>query len=514
MKFLCDNCKAKYQIPDEKVAGRTLRMKCRKCTHDIIIRGAGAAKKKSANKAKASKSASRSAAQRPSGRPSALGADFRRQVKSSSSHELPPTNISVPDTGWHVAINDVPVGPLKRAEMARKIGSGAVTGSSLVWREGLDEWRPLEEVAELATLLEQRRRPSVPAPPRGAAAPPPPVAGGTRGTKNRKSTKPQKQSRPSGPRTSRSGAFGLPTSDRSSPSVVPIASRRSQSSSGALSASDSGIDFDFADPSVPPPAAVPGVAPMAANTAPVAHAAPHEDDERDRGTPIWIWFMLAAGIVFGIVLGIKIPQLIGDDEPVAQAPTPTPPAIPETPPTPEPNIEIPEDVPVAMDAGVEDEEPEQHASNHSRHTSTTMSTAMTPSMTTTTRMTTSSSMGDFSAFTVEGSMGVTAPMLTTNTMTSNAAPLDSADVRQVVNRNRRQLQSCYERAARGQANPPNVRMNVSIVVGRSGTVTRATATGQDFGGLRSCIERSVRGWRFPASSNGGPARFPVVFSGR
>ena len=39
MKFLCDNCKAKYQIPDEKITGRTLRMKCRKCDHDIIIRG-------------------------------------------------------------------------------------------------------------------------------------------------------------------------------------------------------------------------------------------------------------------------------------------------------------------------------------------------------------------------------------------------------------------------------------------------------------------------------------------
>ncbi|HJL26439.1 MAG TPA: zinc-ribbon domain-containing protein, partial [Polyangiaceae bacterium LLY-WYZ-15_(1-7)] len=39
MKFLCDNCKAKYQIPDEKIAGRTLRMKCRKCGHSIIIRG-------------------------------------------------------------------------------------------------------------------------------------------------------------------------------------------------------------------------------------------------------------------------------------------------------------------------------------------------------------------------------------------------------------------------------------------------------------------------------------------
>ncbi len=31
MKFLCPSCKAKYQIADEKVTGRAVRMKCRKC---------------------------------------------------------------------------------------------------------------------------------------------------------------------------------------------------------------------------------------------------------------------------------------------------------------------------------------------------------------------------------------------------------------------------------------------------------------------------------------------------
>src|SRR5882757_7844526 len=37
MKFLCPSCKAKYQIADEKVAGRAVRMKCRKCGHIIQV---------------------------------------------------------------------------------------------------------------------------------------------------------------------------------------------------------------------------------------------------------------------------------------------------------------------------------------------------------------------------------------------------------------------------------------------------------------------------------------------
>ncbi len=37
MKFVCENCKAKYQIGDEKVSGRTLRMKCRRCGEMIQV---------------------------------------------------------------------------------------------------------------------------------------------------------------------------------------------------------------------------------------------------------------------------------------------------------------------------------------------------------------------------------------------------------------------------------------------------------------------------------------------
>ena len=37
MKFICPSCKAKYQIADEKIADRSVRMKCRKCARVIRI---------------------------------------------------------------------------------------------------------------------------------------------------------------------------------------------------------------------------------------------------------------------------------------------------------------------------------------------------------------------------------------------------------------------------------------------------------------------------------------------
>ena len=178
MKFLCDQCKAKYQIPDEKIAGRNLRMKCRKCSHEIIIRGPKSPESispRGSRRRGGSGAASRPAPPRSSAPRSALGADFRR---GGALAQAPVPKAAAVE--WYVAINDVPVGPIKREEVARKIGMGAVTAASLCWREGLDDWRPMGEVPELATLLEQRRVPTPPPPTKPARkkplAPPPRVA--------------------------------------------------------------------------------------------------------------------------------------------------------------------------------------------------------------------------------------------------------------------------------------------------------------------------------------------------
>lgn len=106
MKFLCRNCKAKYQIADEKVAGRTMRMTCQQCGEPIVVRG-------------------HPLGPRP-GPPPLPPRDFQDQ--------------------WHVAINDSPVGPLSLAEVTRRLAQGSIDQESLVWREGMEDWNHLRNV--------------------------------------------------------------------------------------------------------------------------------------------------------------------------------------------------------------------------------------------------------------------------------------------------------------------------------------------------------------------------------
>jgi TonB family protein len=62
---------------------------------------------------------------------------------------------AMPADEWFVGVNDVPVGPIRLAELRSKALSGAVTLDSLVWRDGQEDWRPLRTFPELVAIVEE-----------------------------------------------------------------------------------------------------------------------------------------------------------------------------------------------------------------------------------------------------------------------------------------------------------------------------------------------------------------------
>ncbi|MGA2450947.1 MAG: GYF domain-containing protein [Polyangiaceae bacterium] len=214
MKFLCDKCKAKYQIADEKVAGRTVRMKCRKCGHLIEVRSevtetsvathlpkepepkpaigeekplqresTGETNTPTAFLAKAARPVPgdphlvRPARLPQQGAPlGTLAGAFRTAVESEGAPSSPlgMADLRTADE-WYVAINGVPVGPILVAEVRRKAALGSVTEDSLVWQDGLDEWRPVRAFPELSATVREAAQAG-----RGSLIPPaPPPSRGT-----------------------------------------------------------------------------------------------------------------------------------------------------------------------------------------------------------------------------------------------------------------------------------------------------------------------------------------------
>src|SRR5262249_32211417 len=190
---------------DEKVAGKTVRMKCRKCGHQIEVRAAVTETSVSsalpqsdsppapgapspATRPSTAPAAPRPGAARPGGlatslsaaRPAAprapqppaggaLAGAFKSSVQkdgdeAAAAMEL--LELSSADE-WYCAINGVPVGPIRMTELRRKAALGAVTEDSLVWQEGLEEWRVAKTIPELAAIIREASasgRPSLVAP--------------------------------------------------------------------------------------------------------------------------------------------------------------------------------------------------------------------------------------------------------------------------------------------------------------------------------------------------------------
>ena len=56
---------------------------------------------------------------------------------------------------WYVAINGVPVGPIRIAEVRRKAALGGVTEESLAWQEGWTSGEPVRTFPELAAIVRE-----------------------------------------------------------------------------------------------------------------------------------------------------------------------------------------------------------------------------------------------------------------------------------------------------------------------------------------------------------------------
>lgn len=107
MKAVCDTCGARYRIPDEKVIGKSLRIRCKKCGNIFKVQ------------------------------------EQREHVESEE-----------PQAQWYFAIKGESFGPFSHEAMIQRFGSGKLDEQTYVWRDGLSDWIPVSEHPEFYAALE------------------------------------------------------------------------------------------------------------------------------------------------------------------------------------------------------------------------------------------------------------------------------------------------------------------------------------------------------------------------
>src|SRR5438477_12176863 len=105
MKIVCDKCATKYSIADEKVRGKVFKIRCKKCSHIIVVRGGEGA---------AADSASPSDGGFPAEEPSLQPAAARPAAAPLGTGEAV----------WHLVVDREQLGPLTREEVPAQFRAG------------------------------------------------------------------------------------------------------------------------------------------------------------------------------------------------------------------------------------------------------------------------------------------------------------------------------------------------------------------------------------------------------
>jgi predicted Zn finger-like uncharacterized protein len=221
MKFVCDRCQTRYSIADEKVRQKILRIRCKTCGNVIVVqdeRIAAAAASSSSSLPKVAPASPRSAtlapgsipaskpaaSSAPAANPAAAGKPLPQpgSVKPTASPTPKPPSAPAPKASpavpppppsadladalggraeWYLAAGGVRSGPFSRVEASRRILAADHGKVVHVWKDGMNGWKPAEEVSVIARELSLLRSPPPPPPPvtdaaKSSAPKVPPVA--------------------------------------------------------------------------------------------------------------------------------------------------------------------------------------------------------------------------------------------------------------------------------------------------------------------------------------------------
>jgi predicted Zn finger-like uncharacterized protein len=122
MKIVCESCQAKYSIADEKVAGKVFKIRCKRCSEVIIVRGDQQAVQQEA------------------------------QPEAEAAAAAPPAE-AASDAIWHVVVNGEQFGPYVPVQIGELLATGQIDWEAFVWREGFDNWMPAADVPELVDAI-------------------------------------------------------------------------------------------------------------------------------------------------------------------------------------------------------------------------------------------------------------------------------------------------------------------------------------------------------------------------
>lgn len=136
MKISCQSCEAKYTIADEKVRGKVVKIRCKKCNATIVVKG------------------------------TELTPPVNADYDDAPTRVLDREELPLPSGGteWTINVSEDEQRTVSTEELVELFRGGIIDDDTFGWRDGMDDWLALGEIQELRGIL----------PRKSALAPPPP----------------------------------------------------------------------------------------------------------------------------------------------------------------------------------------------------------------------------------------------------------------------------------------------------------------------------------------------------
>ncbi len=117
MKITCQSCQSKYTVSDEKVQGKTVKIKCRKCGATILVNSSGVT------------------------------------TSGGGTAESVSTDASPAAGSYLVNVGEGDQRSMTVAEIVSAYQSSVVTSETYIWADGMADWQPLSQVDAIISAL-------------------------------------------------------------------------------------------------------------------------------------------------------------------------------------------------------------------------------------------------------------------------------------------------------------------------------------------------------------------------
>jgi predicted Zn finger-like uncharacterized protein len=155
----CHSCGATYNISDEKIRGRRVRVRCKSCNEGIIVDGTRVD----------SDEATR--VYSPNFEPGLYAARVHDEATRVMAPSGPDLRATASNDEWTVNIGESDQRTMDLAELISSYTGGLIPDDALVWREGMDDWLPIREMPELKAAIDSNEATHVVSPAMAVRAP-------------------------------------------------------------------------------------------------------------------------------------------------------------------------------------------------------------------------------------------------------------------------------------------------------------------------------------------------------